>query len=121
MGYLVNSTDVDWTIPATKFYRAYEAIRYLRSHPRLSIQEILIGIIGDHFESSIDDEGNLRLAFFNGEKAGWGEEELLEALAPLSTPGSYVVWRGEDDSMWRNIVIDGELVTQWPKEIVWQE
>lgn len=32
-----------------------------------------------------------------------GQEELfLETAAPYVTPGSYIVWRGEDGHVWRN-------------------
>ena len=33
-------------------------------------------------------------------KAG-AEDHFLEAVAPFVTPGSYIEWRGEDDTMWR--------------------
>lgn len=62
-------------------------------------------------EAYIDSDGNFNLEDFYDSKTG-NEEHFLRAIAPFSTEGSFVNFRGEDDTLFRYTVRDGELVEQ---------
>lgn len=50
-------------------------------------------------DAHITDSGDLSFSDYDSKS---GQEELfLEAVSPLCREGSYLVWKGEDDSMWR--------------------
>jgi hypothetical protein len=49
---------------------------------------------------NLDDDGNIFMLYFNGEKLGQ-DEVLFKAIAPYVTEGSYVAMRGEDGALWR--------------------
>lgn len=53
----------------------------------------------------INDKEYLSIQSYD-DKTG-AEDEFLKACAPFIEPGSYIVWRGEDEEMWVDI-FDGE-------------
>ena len=68
------------------------------------------------FDTEIDENGNLRVLSYDNKS---GQEELfLEACAPYVTPGSYIVWEGEDRAMWKN-EFDGETMNKEHANIIW--
>lgn len=61
------------------------------------------------FESHLNDEG---ITIF-GYDSKMGQEDLfLEAISDLCTKDSFLVWRGEDGEMWKNIFGDSKVVTK---------
>lgn len=43
------------------------------------------------------------------------EDEMLNAIAPYVEDGGYVIWRGEDGSMWKDCFEDGQVVQKTAK------
>jgi len=68
------------------------------------------------FECSLDDEG-LSIESYHS-KSG-SEEVFLNALGPYAKDGSYIFWEGEDSLRWRNMFIDGNMVTYESKKVVY--
>lgn len=70
------------------------------------------------FEFDNDEQGITIYAYDN--KAG-DEEHFLAALAPLleSTDDrpAQIVWRGEDGTVWRQIVIDGAMAIEYGRMV----
>jgi hypothetical protein len=59
------------------------------------------------FEVSTNSDGDLEDIYFCDRM---GQEYLfLEAIAPYVEPGSYVVWRGEDGTMWVYEFLEGKM------------
>lgn len=69
------------------------------------------------FETILNADGDLEVHHYNS-KTG-SEEDFLSAVAPFAKDGSYIEWRGEDGSMWRNFFESGVMTTQHA-EIVWK-
>lgn len=67
------------------------------------------------FHTEIDEEGNLRILAYDNKN---NQEELfLKACAPYVAEGSYIIWQGEDEKMWKH-EFDGETMTvKYPKTI----
>lgn len=69
------------------------------------------------FETYKEDNGDVTILYYDSKMGA--EEHFLRALAPFVTDGSYVEWRGEDGSMWRQEFGNGEM-TELEGEIVWK-
>jgi hypothetical protein len=76
-----------------------------------STEEILTAL---GFDVGINNDGSLCLYGYDN-KIG-DEAHFLDALAPFAISGTdeepQVVWRGEDGAVWRQVVIDGRMVSQ---------
>lgn len=80
-----------------------------------SVQEVF-DLLG--FETEVKD-GLVYLTDYDNKT---GQEDLfIETVAPFVNEGSYLVWCGEDNAMYRHEIRDGQLVTLVPQEqsIVW--
>ena len=66
------------------------------------------------FELSDEESGDLRIMFYDN-KTGC-EQVFAAALAPVLASHDdqppYLIWVGENHEQWRQIVIDGQMVTQ---------
>ena len=142
MGYYINLTDSTFLIPAENLDSAYKALcdlnerddlkhggRYGGGKGRTQVwfswmdpdypsvcpdAESIFNALG--FETSLTDDGALSLDFYDS-KAG-DEDKFLDAVAPFVEPGSYLSWRGEDGSIWRDI-FDGKTRENQYAEITW--
>lgn len=67
------------------------------------------------FSTEIDEKGNLCLLAYDNKN---NQEELfLKACAPYVAKGSYIIWQGEDEKMWKH-EFDGKTMTvKYPKTI----
>ena len=59
------------------------------------------------YETDVDDNGNLTVTAFCGEKLG-DDIVLFNAIGPYVTKDSFVECHGEDDCHWKYIFTDGE-------------
>jgi hypothetical protein len=135
MGYYVTCTDSNFVIPQENLGKAYEALCALNERDDLKTggswsggkktekwfawmdpdypstcpdAESIFRELG--FETDHDSKGGLCILYYDN-KSG-SEDLFLEAVAPYADEGSYLVWRGEDGEMWRNVVRNGVLHTQ---------
>jgi len=60
------------------------------------------------WEVGFDENGNINLFEFAGEKLG-DDEILFSAIAPWVRENSYIQMQGEDDDMWRWYFTDGKM------------
>lgn len=104
MGYNVNTTGVNFTIPADKLDAATEALSKLNGDERLTTAEQILREAGFE-ECSINENGGLDLNGYCGKS--YDEEQFLITLAPFVPAGSYVNWTGEDGEHWQDY-FDGE-------------
>jgi hypothetical protein len=138
MGYYVTLTQASFTIPADKLGDAFEALKELNKRDELksggSYGELPDGTYGhtQSWFSWMDPEYDKTLKSareilealgftvedFNGgltitaydDKIG-DEEHFIRALAPFVAEGSHLDWKGEDGTLWRQLVRNGQLVT----------
>lgn len=135
MGYYVQIQESNWIIPADKLDDAYKAMCELNKRDDLKTggswdggkqtqkwfawmdanypetcedADTILHALG--FGTGYDGEGNLYIYSYD-DKSG-AEEHFLAAIAPFSKPDSYIVWRGEDGAIWRDIVQHDTLVQQ---------
>lgn len=68
------------------------------------------------FDVSTNSDGDIDSIFFFNKL---GQESLfLEAIAPYVESGSYIVWKGEDGTMWVHEFLEGKM-TEKEAYIVW--
>lgn len=104
MGYNVNTTGVNFTIPADKLDAATQALSKHNGDGKLTTAEQILREAG--FEDcSINEEGGLDLGGYCGKS--YDEDQLLISLAPFVSAGAYVNWVGEDGEHWQDY-FDGE-------------
>lgn len=140
MGYYVEVVDSNWVIPKKNLDDAYKSMcdlnwrNDLKSGGRYPADESLDDSqprpdkwfswmewnyhetckdakeVLDHvgFDTFYTDKGDLAIVYYDN-KTG-AEELFLATIAPYSEDGSCIVWRGEDGSVWRNIVRDGIMI-----------
>ena len=60
------------------------------------------------FDVLTNSDGDIDYIFFF-DKLG-REDLFLEAIAPYVESGSYIIWRGEDGSMWVHNFIEGKMI-----------
>lgn len=131
MGYYVSLEEADFVIPGDKLDEAMRRFRELNKHDKLkrggsstgekwfswmnnvdwenSNARNIIENLGFYITESRDD-GSISLSGYDSKT---GQEELfLAVLAPLVRDGSFIVWRGEDGEVWRNVVVNGYLLYQ---------
>ena len=63
------------------------------------------------WNGDFDQDGNLLLVYFLGEKLG-DETHLFSAIAPFVEDGGYIEMQGEDGCLWRWLFKDGKLTEQ---------
>jgi len=144
MGYYVNTEDINVVVPKDLLEDAYEAICDLNQHDdlkqggswgpdesknqywfswmpediRAACPDLLAVVNEIGFDSKYDEAGNLVLGHYSNKT---GQEDLLiDAIAPFVQEGSYVIWRGEDNSYYKwefndgkMLVIPGEVEVRW--------
>lgn len=138
MGYNVNTTGINFTIPADKLDAACQAMKDLNKHDELksgggwdgkqrqhwfswmpanydqtmdSAQEILEALgfeTASGFETEDGKPGDLSITGY-ADKAG-DEDKFLAALAPFVPDGSYVNWEGEDGIYWQHWFEAGQMI-----------
>lgn len=138
MGYEINITDANFTIPAKNLDAAYQEMCALNQHDDLkhggsstgakwfpwmdqnypetckNAQDILEQL-GFHTETQMD--GSLSLVSYDSKV---GQEDLfLDVIAPFVANGSYIEWKGEDGDRWRH-EIDGGRLIQKTGRIIWE-
>lgn len=69
------------------------------------------------FETDTEDNGDVTILYYDS-KIG-GEEHFLRAIAPYVADGSYIEWRGEDGSMWRQEFTNGKMV-ELSGDVIWK-
>jgi len=69
------------------------------------------------WEVGFDENGNINLFEFAGEKLG-DDEILFSSIAPWVRENSYIQMQGEDDDMWRWYFADGKMKEIHP-QITW--
>jgi hypothetical protein len=135
MGYYASVDEADFTIPAENLEKAHKAMCDLnrrhdlksggksptgdpyedkwfswmppRYHETLLSAAAILNELG--FDVELENNGDISILAYDN-KVG-DEDIFLRAIAPFANEDSYLVWRGEDGSIWRNEVVNGELVT----------
>ncbi len=120
MGYMVNTREVDFVLPASGLQAAYEAMCALNHNPNVikqggswsggKMQQEWFSWVSPTYDEecktaaeilehvgfgvSIDEAtGGLSIEYYSDKS---GQEELfIEAIAPYALEGSYIVWDGE--------------------------
>lgn len=134
MGYYVETTSVDFRIPAKNIPAAFEALRALNApefdgnkrggswsagkqqakwyswmpedyHLTVKSVKDVFDLLG--FEGSIEDGLGFKLGTYDN-KTGQ-ESVFLAAVAPFAQPGK-ISWRGEEGSTWSNLFEPGKMM-----------
>lgn len=131
MGYYVNITDSSVKINKENLPKAYEAMCELNKQDDLKRGgshlvrhfswmdedypnkcanfEELMNMIG--FDVHYDAHGNVISLGYDNKT---GQESLfLESIAPWMENKSYIVWRGEDDSIWVQVFANGAMLEEY--------
>lgn len=142
MGYYVNTTDGQVTIPANNLPEAYKRLCDLNKRDdlkrggswsggkqtelwfswcypdypdRCEDTQAIFQMLG--FETLTEGDGSLMLYAYDGKT---GQEDLfLDAISDLCTDGSYFVWRGEDGAMWKDTY--GSNRKHYEAQVEWAE
>lgn len=142
MGYYVNITDGQVTIPANNLPSAYKRLCALNAHDHLKNggswsggkqterwfswcypdypnkcedTQAIFQMLG--FETMTDSAGSLVLLGYDSKT---GQEDLfLDTIADLCTDDSYLVWRGEDGAMWKDTY--GSKRRHYDAQVDWVE
>lgn len=133
MGYYVTIESCNWILPANNEQIALSRLKQLNQKDDLkrggswgpngvgvkwfswmppdydktanSVEEIF-KLLG--FETDRNEEG-LMITWYDSKT---GQEELfLNEIADLVKPESFIVWRGEDGNVWKNVFRDGKMLT----------
>lgn len=132
MGYCIELTEADFTIPAEHVAEAFERLKALNHKPGVEkhggswrggeqisawfswmdadydqkvsdLKELFEAL---RYQGVYDDEGNFSIESFDGEKIG--QEDLFFAeVADLAEEGWYLQYLGEDGYIWR-LTAEGE-------------
>ena len=113
MGYYISMEESKFLIPNENVNSAMQAIKNAfkgknkvnwvyeedvkRAHEFSKLMEVC------YWDIEYDEDGNVELINFNGEKFGEYIEFVLGAIAPYVEAGSYIEFSGEDGSRWRYI------------------
>lgn len=108
MGYYANTVESDFFVPAANIPAALAAVRAVGGAGE-TLSEAVLSITS--FEDSTEDGAGFALGS-HSDKFLSRTEEVLCALAPYATDGSYVRFIGEDDSMFGFRVAGGTLRTE---------
>jgi len=129
MGYGMNLMESTATILVANQSKALEAIKTLAGKetisgyggsPHFSWVTTKEFLKARHIEDALrawrwdgyfDDDGNLLIVYFLGEKYG-DDNILFEAIAPFVEDGGYIQMQGEDGCVWRWLFKDGKLEEQ---------
>lgn len=136
MGYYINIVESDIFIDSQDKEDAYKALCELNNHnefktggswPRVesdvpnssvwfawmpwnypetceTLEEILREL---GFDVIADEDGNIVELYYN-DKSG-NQDHFLKALAPYVRNNSYIIWQGEDHSVWRMVFENGTM------------
>jgi hypothetical protein len=124
MGYYADSIDTDFTIPAANIAATLAAVN---SNKDFGFSSITGGIYTSldefvrdftSFEENTEDEDGFHLGHHVDKFLSY-TEEVLAALAPAVTEGSYVRFIGEEQSLFGYRVVDGKLRTE-TGDIIWR-
>lgn len=120
MGYSIRTLDTNFTIPSNNMEEAHKALCQLNSKDAPNNEGSFQGQASTSALHSVEDimqelgfltdilpSGDLTVLSYNGKSAD--EEDFLEALAPFVEDGSYIEWIGEDNSLWRDYFVDGDM------------
>jgi len=112
MGYCIVLVEHDFLIPNDKIEKALEKVN----------NELIDGNDYEDIKRAFEKYGRwkmkktsegLEIDYFNGEKYGWGEKEILDTVAEYVEDESYVVMAGRHDGdKWRYYFEDGKMEEQ---------
>lgn len=131
MGYYVDTQETVFNIAADKITEAFEALKKLNHDDEKKTSGLFgIGMKNSEpsfrwmdenydtqakdlkdifdmlgFDGDYEEDGSYVLYGYS-DKTG-DEEIFLREVAPYVTAGSYIIWQGEDGSLWK-MVFDGE-------------
>ncbi len=144
MGYYVSTRESNFIIPVANLGAAYQAMCALNHDSDIEkrggswsggkMQEAWFSWMSPDYDETCEDafdvlrevgfepdqtdDGDLVLGYYNSKS---GQEALfLAAIAPYAVPGSFVIWEGEEGEIWRDIVVDGKIVTSYA-ELVFKD
>lgn len=100
MGYYANSEQSDFYIPRIKFPEALEALH--GKYPEYKKEDDFPEVMTEFGLSvEVDKHGNIITMYYEYNKFHSDEiEAVFNLIAPFVEPGSYITFRGEDDSLW---------------------
>ena len=103
----------------TEFMITKDNVKKMREELNLNKDGQLIRLFDQgRWAVEFDDDGNVNDIQFEGEKKGWGEDELFEKIAPFVKDGSFIEMHGEDGGMWRWVFKNGTCTEIYPT-ITW--
>lgn len=129
MGYSIRTLDTNFTISFDKMDDAYEALCKLNAENGYGSEyndqlptSTNLGLLNSSsykvedilqelgFSTNILPYGDLTVLAYNGKSAD--EEDFLKALAPFVEEGSYIEWIDEDNYLWRDYFVDGDMIIE---------
>ncbi|SLH40576.1 hypothetical protein [Mycobacteroides abscessus] len=117
MGYFVSIEDSDFLIREENCEAAYQALvanglqTPLDNHHAWVSPSILVDALSAYgFEVEDRSPAGVRIRWFNGKTND--EHSVVLALAPYVAEESFLEWRGEDGSMWRDVVRGSKLYSE---------
>lgn len=116
MGYRINFSNADFTIQNPE--DALTTVNNEYGEDYSSLVEALDKTGRWQADERTSEPKELIITGFNGQKSGFGEEEILQVIAPYCQNGSYIEMTGEMGEKWRWIVQDDEIREITP-EIEW--
>ena len=120
MGYYITVTCSKMVIPKAKVNKALEAIKSIPdawvSHDGKQT-DLVEAFEGWLYEAVEEENGNITIECFNGEKLG-DDEILWKAIAPFIKKGGEVKYRGEDGFQWK-YVFDGKTYKELHRSSEW--
>lgn len=117
MGYYAHSEQSDFIISRERFPKVLETLheKYPEYNPKDDLFEIIAEI---GFTVETDKSGNIDEMYYEYSKFHSDEiDEFFSFLAPFVESGSYITFRGEDDSVWA-YYFDGSGVEEYPGETI---
>lgn len=118
MGYTAYTVDSDFTVPADKIDAALHAINVVLVGSEDDVNDGAVGAVSltEAFAENTGFEdpdttaaGDWILGHHRDKYFDSPLEEMIAALAPFATEGSYVRFQGEDDALWGFRVINGRI------------
>lgn len=121
MGFYMHQVDARFFIPEKNVKKALKAVKKLKRAGGYSwvsedfyLKNSLPTILAEwRWAVETDDDGNITHIAFEGEKLG-DEVTLFNALAPFVKAGSYIEMHGDEETMWRWVFENGEMIEKNP-------
>lgn len=117
MGFEIMMMEADWTIPEDKTEEALEKVNNNSDVEYNTLEEAFKEKA--RYKTELTENG-LEIERFTGQKAGWGEEEILSTVSQFVEDGDYVQMDGRYRGDPYRLISKGDRIKTKHAKLVWE-